>query len=257
MMDLAAPLGEHEKIEQVNDGIRLISRTDGLNFGTDALLLAGYVASAGRFETAIEIGSGTGIVSMLLLGRERVGEITAVEVQKEYADLTRRNAELNRMDDRLDAIEADVRDFSPKRQVDLVFSNPPYMKADSGRGCATDFKQIARHEVHGTIEELLASAARLLKYGGTLALVYRPDRLADLLCAMRNAGIEPKKTTFVYADSESEPALVLVLGKRGGKPGVRVTPPLLLYTDPANREYTPAMQYLMEYGALPKIYSGK
>lgn len=241
-----------ERLDEVNDKIRLIQKPDGLTFGTDALLLAAYVNRT--FRRAVEFGSGSGIISLLLLSRERVRTVTALDVQPMYAELTARNAKLNGLSDRLSAVTADWRDYRlppDENKFDLVFSNPPYMTCDSGYACVAEHKQTARHEVFGTVGDLARSAARLLRHGGTLAIVYRPDRLCDLLFALRTAGIEPKRMTFVEPESGAKPSLVLLLSVCGAKPSLKVTRPLILYRDKTHKEYTDDMTYIMNNGIMP------
>ena len=238
-----------ERCDYVNDSLKLIQKTEGLTFGTDALLLAGYIN--GKYKCGAELGAGSGIISMLLLTRDKLARCTALEVQPEYAELTRRNAELNGLADRLTSVCSDIREFRTDGTLDLVFTNPPYMKSTSGKMCVTDAKSIARHEIHGDIGDFCRSAKRMLKFGGTFAVVYRPDRLCDLIFEMRSAGIEPKRMTMVHADCHSEPSMVLVEGRMGGRSGMLVTPPLLIYRDGEHREYTDEMNYIMEKASFP------
>lgn len=238
-----------ERIDYVNDSLKLIQKTDGLTFGTDALLLAGYIS--GKYKNALEIGGGTGIISMLLLTREKVRVATAVEVQEEFSELIGRNAELNGLTDRLFPILSDIRDFKAEGEFDLIYTNPPYMKTDSGKANEMDKKNIARHEVFGDISGFTEAARRLLKFGGTFAAVYRPDRLTDLISAMREARLEPKRITFVHADTGSESSMVLVEGKAGGKSGNILTRPLIIYKDKNHSEYSEDMKYIMENGSFP------
>ena len=242
----------NERIDYVNDSLSLIQKTDGLTFGTDALLLAGYVH--GRFERGAELGGGSGIISMLLLTREKVGKIDALEVQDEYADLIRRNAELNSLSDRLSSVCCDVRDFSFTKEYDVVFTNPPYMKSSSGRGNTLSKKNIARHEICGDISDFMAAGARMLKFGSPLYAVYRPDRLIDIITAMRESSLEPKRLTLVHADAEAEPSMVLIEAKKGGKSGINVTRPLIIYSDKEHKVYSDDMNYIMENGSFPSYY---
>ncbi len=241
-----------ERCDFVNDNLKLIQKTDGLTFGTDALLLAGYIN--GKYKRGCEIGSGSGIISLLLITREKIGSCVALEVQEEYAILTKRNAELNSLEERLQTIHTDVRDYKPEGEFDIVYSNPPYMKTDSGKKNALDKKNIARHEVCGDISDFCKSAKKMLKFGGCFAAVYRPDRLIDLLSAMRNNNIEPKRITFVHADTKSEPSIALVEGKVGGKCGLLVTKPLIIYEDRTHKGYSEDMKYIMENGSFPSEY---
>ena len=241
-----------ERCDFVNDNLKLIQETDGLTFGTDALLLAGYIN--GKYVRGCEIGSGSGIISMLLITRDKINSCTALEVQQEYAKLTKRNAELNGLEDRLQVIHTDVRDYKSECEFDIVYSNPPYMKTNSGKKNLLDKKNIARHEVCGNIYDFCKSARKMLKFGGCFAAVYRTDRLMDLLDAMREYKIEPKRITFVHADTDSEPSMALVEGKAGGKCGLLITKPLIIYDDKTHANYTEDMNYIMENGSFPSAY---
>ncbi len=241
-----------ERIDEVNDKLSLIQKPDGLTFGTDALLLAGYVS--GKYKIGAEFGGGSGIISMLLLTRDKVATAVAYEVQEEYADLIKRNAEYNNLSDRLMAVCADIREISTDESCDIVFTNPPYMKSDSGKSNLSDKKAIARHELHGDIGDFCKAAKKKLKYGGAFYAVYRPDRLADILEAMRENQLEPKRMTFVHADEGSEPSMVLIEGKKGGRSGLMLTKPLIIYKDKNHREYGEDMSYIMENGSFPTEY---
>lgn len=235
----------------VNDNLTLIQRRAGLTFGTDALLLAAFVRPS-KYALAAELGGGTGIVSLLCAVRNKIQRIYAIEVQREYALLIDRNAALNRLSDRVIARHGDIRNLSPADfggEVDIVITNPPYMRADSGKPNESTEKNIARHEVFGSIFDFCASGARLLKYGGVFYCVYRPDRLADLMDACRKNRLEPKRATFVYPDTASPPSLVLFEAKKDGAPALTVTPPLILYQD-GTRAYTRQMQRIYDTGNL-------
>lgn len=241
-----------ERIDYVNDDITLIQRTDGLIFGTDALLLAAFVRGNGR-ERAAELGSGSGIVSLLCAGRRKFSSIRCAEIQPAYAELTDRNIRRNHMEDRVSVVCADVSEFASSEKAgsfDVVFSNPPYLRADCGRGSRTDEKNIARREVCGTIADFCRAAARLLRFGGRFYCVYHAARLCDLLCAMRDAGIEPKRLTAVQAHPMAQPSMILAEGRAGGRPDCRITRPFCLFTDRTQKENTRVMNRLLESGRL-------
>ncbi len=242
-----------ERIDTVNDSIRLIQRKDGLTFGTDALLLAAYV-KGGAGCSALEFGAGTGIVSLLCASRKKASKILAVEVQSEFADIACRNVQLNGLSDTVSVTLADVRDLGTYGGdgVDLLFMNPPYMTVDGGYPNAADVKNIARHEVVGDISDFCTAASKKLRFGGRFYCVYRPDRAVDLLCAMRDAKIEPKRLTFVLADVTSAPSMLLVEGKLGAAPSLICTPPLVLYTDTTHTVYTDDMNYILSNGNFPQ-----
>ena len=242
-------LNPNERLDFVNDNLSLIQDLDGLTFGTDALLLSGYVNK--KYNNGLELGGGSGIISMLLLTRQKAGRMSCVEIQESYYELIRRNAELNRLEDRLFPILADARSFRSEVEFDLIVSNPPYMKNGSGRSCENEKKHVARHEVYGDIFDFLKCASANLKYGGSLYLVYRPDRLCDLFVAMRNCGIEPKRSTFVHSTKDAVPSMVLVEGKKGGRSGMKLTCPLIIYNEKGSSEYSPDMNYVMNNGSFP------
>ena len=240
-LPLTSPrLFDDERFDTVNEQIRLIQKKQGLTFGTDAFLLAAFVKPAPRTH-AVDLGSGTGILPLLLLAKGKIKCATAVEVQPAFADIIARNAELNGFGDKIAPLRADVRDLRPEHiggEVGLVISNPPYMKCTSGKRNESDEKYIARHEVCGGIADFCACAARLLKHGGKFVCVWRPDRLTDLLSAMHDHRLEPKRMTFVHADTESEPCSVLIEAVKGGAPAVRVSKPLILYQPRTEGENT-------------------
>lgn len=232
-------LYDDETLTRVNDNIELIQKKDGLTFGTDAYLLSAYMRE-GKSSTAVDFGCGTGIISLLCEARGKFRKIYAVDVQAEFCDVARRNCEHNGFEN-IEVIHSDVREL--KLEADVVFANPPYMKVTSGRANESSAKNIARHEVCGDIGDFLASASRVLKFGGLFYAVYRTDRLIDLICAMRKNSIEPKRMTYVHATEKHQPSMVLVEGKRGGKAGLCITKPLFLDGDDIN--------YIYEKGEFP------
>ena len=233
MSETKTLLRDDERRDKVNEKITLLQKKDGLTFGTDAFLLAAYTEQR-RNGVAAELGAGTGIISLLCAARDRFARIYAFEIQEDFAELAERNVIENKLGDKITVVCKDVRDCSAAdtgREVDAVFANPPYMRTDSGKRNDSDRKYIARHEVCGDIGDFCRAAFKLLKHGGRFYCVWRPDRLTDLICAMRANRLEPKKMTFVCADSKSEPSMVLVSATKGGASGMRVTAPLLLYKD--------------------------
>lgn len=218
-------LYENESLTEVNDGIKLIQNKKGLTYGTDAYLLSAFIKGK-KTGTAAEIGSGSGIISLLLAQRGKFKKIFALEVQEYYVSLTERNAVLNSLDGIVSAVCTDARDF--KTECDAVFMNPPYMKVGDGKRNEDDGKYAARHELNGDITDLCQAASRMLKFGGDAYVVYRPDRLTDLIFALRESKLEPKNICFVHQSASHAPCLVLISAKKGGKSGVNVMRPLIL-----------------------------
>ena len=242
-------LEENERIDPVNDNLRLIQKVNGLTFGTDALLLAAFVKKNGK--RALELGGGSGIISLLLATRKRFEEIDCLELQEEYVALIRRNLSLNGKEKDIHAISGDVRSFPETINYgtyDAVFTNPPYMTKDCGAHCQDVAKNTARHEMNGSIYDFALCAGRALRYGGAFYVVYPPERLADLITACRNAKLEPKRVVTVHARKNAPPSLLLLEARAGGKPGLLFSPPLVL-TD--NGVDSDDMRYVLENGKMP------
>ncbi len=255
----------HETLHEVNEHIRLIQRVGGLTFGTDAYLLAAYVRPK-RAARAVDLGSGTGIIPLLCLARDKAAHFHAVELQPAFAELIERNAALNGMSDRLTSVCADVRSLTPATvggEVDTVTANPPYMVENSGALNAADEKSIARHETAGGIADFCAAAGRLLKHGGHFYCVFRPERLADLTVALRDARLEPKRLTVVQATLAASPSLLLVDAVKYAAPSLALTPPLILHEcDPSRPEKpllplrdTPDTQFIYRNCAFPDAFT--
>ena len=224
-------MANNEKTIRVNQDILLTQRVNGLSFGTDAYLLSAFARSASNSACA-DLGSGTGIIPLLCAQRKKFARIYAIEIQEEFASLIEKNAEQNSMQGVIIPLCKDIRELKASDiggELDTVTANPPYMKVDSGKRNAYDEKFIARHELCGDINDFCACAFRLLKHGGKFYTVWRPDRLCDLLFALRKNRLEPKLITFVHATKESEPSMVLIQSTKGGASGARTTRPLFLH----------------------------
>ena len=254
MTDLPLPpyFADDERLDTVNEKIQLIQKKQGLTFGTDAFLLAAFVKSTPKTHV-VDLGSGTGILPLLLLTKGKVKCATAVEIQPTFVDLIERNAKLNGFADFITPLCANVKDLRPEDiggEVGLVVSNPPYMKCTSGRRNESEEKYIARHEVCGNIADFCACAARLLKHGGKFVCVWRPDRLTDLLNTLHDCKLEPKRMTFVHADTNSEPCSVLIEASKGAASSMRVSKPLILHETHTRgekvRQLTPAAQKIYD-----------
>jgi tRNA1(Val) A37 N6-methylase TrmN6 len=195
--------------------------------------LYAYLPKKNRGGLAADLGAGTGILSLLALTGGRANKVYAIEFQSDFAELCQKNASENQLSDRLYPICKDIRELTDAdlegQKCDLVFTNPPYLKAECGmHNAATEMDQ-ARREICGTIDDFCAAAGRILRFGGAFFCVYRPDRLSDLFSAMKRAKIEPKRLTWIYPDRESAPCLLLCEGRLGGASGLFVTKPLFLY----------------------------
>ncbi len=245
-----------ERLDRINGNLVLTQKRAGLCYGTDALLLAAYMRGR-KNGRAVELGAGTGVVSLLAASHAKYAHFYAVEVQSEYADLCARNVHANGMDGLITTVHADVRELRAEQisaEADAVYANPPYLRLQAGSRNLDDGKYIARHEVYGTIGDFCEAARRLLKHGGLFYAVYRPDRLCDLLTAMRFAGLEPKRMTFVHDSPAHPPCLLLVEAKKGGASGCALTKPLFLRE---NGLPTADARYIEENGSFGDGYGKK
>lgn len=180
----------------------------------------------------LDLGSGTGLLSLLLLQRQRELSVTGLELLPEAVALAERTAAENGLTDRLFFRQGDLRDRAalPAEPFDLAVCNPPYYPVSSGALTGETARRTARAEVDCTLADVCRAARRALRWGGRFCLVHKPHRLTDLLCALREAGMEPKRMRLVSTRPETAPSLVLLEGSRGGKPGLDLEPPLVLYT---------------------------
>lgn len=244
-----------EIVTTVNDDITIAEPAAGQRFGTDALLLAAFARRAPRCK-ASELGAGSGIVSLLSAGRGKFAHIDAVEVQPGLSELCARNIARNNMSATVSAICADAREYCLRPEsagaYDAVLCNPPYMRTSGGLRSSDAGRDAARRELNGDIFELCAAAAKLLRTGGVFCTVYRPDRAADLICALRGASLEPKRLVFVCDEAERAPCLLLVESRLGAGVSLCVAPPFILRADgKPTREF----EYLLENGEFPEKYN--
>jgi len=238
-------------IININNDIKLAQPHGGLAYGTDALLLAAFTRRQ-KNASAVELGSGTGVISMLMLKRDKIASSRCIEIQSDYHEIACINAELNGLSGRMEPICADASKYTTDERFDVLFTNPPYM-VTSGKP-SPDIKRLtARHEVSGGINEFCKAAARLLRYGGQFYAVYRPERLCDLLCAMRDNRIEPKRLTTVYEDREHQPCLTLIEGRLGGQPGLFCTPPFFI-RESVGGDYSAEYKFQYENGDFDERY---
>lgn len=243
----------------INSNLLLTQQKNMLTYGTDAYLLYAFLRSKSAGK-AVELGSGSGVISLLAVSSNKYQHITAIDVQPSQAELTQSNAAANQLDDRIHAICANVKELTPVMiggEVDAVFSNPPYMTIGSGKANLDSAKYIARHEVLGTIGDFCMAASRLLKFGGSFYVVWRPDRLPALFTALDHAKLTPKRMITVCADAKHSPSLVLLEAKKGGSPdGFFLTRPLFLHNDAkaSTLENTPDCTYIYQNGDFPNEY---
>lgn len=227
-------IGKDERIDDLQyKGLKLIQKRKGFCFGVDAVLLANF-ADVRKGDLVIDLGTGTGIIPILLAGKTHAKRITGIEIQEDLVEMANRSITLNGLNDRVSVICGDLcksRDYFPSGSFDVVVSNPPYMNAGGGLINASDTKAISRHEIACSLEDVVANAATLLKPNGVFTLIHRPDRLADVICLMRQYRIEPKYMRFVHPQPYKKPNLVLIRGTLYGNPQLKMMAPLYVYNE--------------------------
>ena len=222
--------------------IKLFQSKTGYRFSVDALLLENFISTK-RLNMGAELGTGSGIISILLAGRVRDIKITAVEIQKSLAERAKKNVAINGLNDRIDILNMDIkmlRKVFPPNGFDIVFSNPPFRKTKSGRLSADSERATARHEMKINLSELISTASYLLKNTGRLYIIYHPFRLMELTSMLLKRHLEPKRMRFVHSRTGEEAKMVLVEAVKNSGTWLKIDPPLYIYED--NGEYTAEMK---------------
>ena len=211
--------------------LQLLQSRHGYRFSLDALLLA-HFATVKRGERLADLGTGNGVIPLVLTYLHEKIAVMGVEFQPGMVEHAQKNVKLNHLEKQIEIRHGDVRAIATVAEAesfDAVICNPPFRKRSSGRISPNDERQIARHEIHGELGSFIDAAAFLLRPKGRLALVYLADRAVDLLTSMRQARLEPKRIRLVHSFIGAEASLVLVEGIKGGKSGVEIMPPLIIY----------------------------
>ena len=228
-------LKENERLDELQrNGYRIIQNPEKFCFGMDAVLLSGF-ARAKEGDKVLDLGTGTGIIPILMEAKTKAFHLTGLEIQEESADIARRSVALNGMEERIRIVQGDIKESGTlfgAASFDVVTCNPPYMIGQHGLTNPEAPKAIARHEILCTLEDVIGQTAKLLCPGGNFFLVHRPFRLAEIMVLLCRYKLEPKRMRLVYPFADKEPNMVLIEAKRGGKPRMTVEKPLIVYKEP-------------------------
>lgn len=226
------------KDERLDDlqrkGYKIIQNTKIFCFGIDAVLLSAF-AKMNETDSAIDLGTGNGIIPMLMEARYGGGHFYGLEIQKINVDMARRSVEMNGLDGKVEIVQGDIKEASQifgMGKYDVVTSNPPYMNENHGLTNPDSHKAIARHEILCTLEDVVREAAKLLKVNGHFYMIHRPHRLVEIFDTLTGYKLEPKRVRFVYPFADKGANMVLVEAIKGAKPMVKIESPLVVYKEP-------------------------
>lgn len=229
------------------DNMYIIQDTDMFNFSLDSVLLPNFVTINKKTKKILDIGSGNAPIP-LILSTLTDAQIMAVEIQKDVYKLGKESIKINKLENRIDFINADINELYKEidtETFDVITCNPPYFKVNESSNLNdSEYKTIARHEIKLDLEKLFKIAKKLLKNKGNIAIVHRPERLSDIVSEMKKNNIEPKRIQFVYPSINSEANILLIEGTKNGNPGVKILPPLISHKQ--NGEYTEQVKQFFE-----------
>lgn len=231
---------ENERIDDLEyKGLKIIQNKDGFCFGIDSILLSDFASEIKRKSKVIDLGTGTGIIGILLCAKTELSKMIGVEVQKEVYDMAKRSIKLNNLQDKFEIINNNIKNLENILEIgtfDAVVTNPPYKKVGTGIINENEKKLVSRHEITANLEDFIKISAKLLKDKGSLYMVHRPDRLADIIEFLRKYKLEPKKIRFIQPSIEKEANLLLIKATKNAKPFLKMEKPLYVYKE--NGEYT-------------------
>ncbi len=226
---------ENERVDDLQrNGLKIIQKTDGFCFGMDAVLLSGF-ANVKRGEMVLDMGTGTGIIPLLLSAKTQGESFKALEIQKEIAEMAARSVAMNHLEEKIEIVNGDIKEASRifgAASFDVVTTNPPYMNDAHGLKNPTEVKAISRHEVLCTLEDVVREGAKVLKSGGRMYMVHRPHRLIEIITAMKQYKMEPKRMCMVHPFKDKEANMVLIEAVKGGGSWLKMEAPIIVYKEP-------------------------
>lgn len=243
-------LKTNERIDDLEyKGLKIIQNTDGFCFGIDSVLLADFAKKIKKGATVVDIGTGTGIISLLLSKKTELSRIYGVEIQEDVAEMANRNVLMNNLEDKIKIINKDIKDIFIKldsNTIDVIVTNPPYMKMNTGAVNEKKNKLISRHEIACTLEDVIEISYKLLKDKGEFYMVHRAERIVDIMYLLRKYKIEPKLIRFIHSKKDKEPNLILIKAIKNAGNQLKIDKPLIVY----NEDGTYTNEILEIYGKL-------
>lgn len=230
----------NERIDELElNNLKIIQKNNGFCFGIDSVLLSDFARKIKNNSKVLDLGTGTGILGILLCAKTNLKQITGIEIQKDIADMATRSIQLNNLQGKFDILNCNIKDIDKLLKIDsydAIVTNPPYKKPNSGKINENKTKLISRHEIEANLDDFIRISFKMLKDKGTLYMVHRAERIVDILSTMRKYKMEPKRIRFVYSNKNSESKLVLLEATKNAKPFVKIERPLYVYNE--NGDYT-------------------
>ena len=228
-------LKENERIDNLEfKGLKIIQNEKGFCFGMDSVLLSDFAKNMKNNSTVLDLGTGTGIIPILLCGKTNLKKVVGIEIQQDVANMAKRSSQLNNLQERFEVVNTniiDLKNIYEKQSFDVIVTNPPYKKENTGITNENEAKLISRHEITANLEDFISISKDLLKDKGEFYMVHRPERLVDILSLMRKYKIEPKILKFVSPNKNKEPNLILIKGIKNANSFLKVEKTLYVYNE--------------------------
>jgi tRNA1Val (adenine37-N6)-methyltransferase len=228
---------ELNKFERIDDlqlnNLKIIQNTKSFCYGIDAVLLSNYIKSKLKYNI-LEIGTGTGIIPLLLSAKIKFKHIDAIEIQENIVEMAKRSIKMNDLEEKISILNFDIKEYKAKvkpAHYNIVLTNPPYTKMGTGKTNPNETFAISRHEMSCSLDDILKASYHALQSNGSLYMIHRADRLTDIICEMRKYNIEPKNIRYIYPKINKPPNLILIKGIKGGKSDLKHESPLIIYND--------------------------
>lgn len=226
-------LKDNERIDDLQlNNLKIIQNKDGFCFGIDAVLLSDFAKDIRNNSQVLDLGTGTGIIGILLCAKTKLSKIYGIDIQKDVCDMALRSIKLNNLEDKFEIINTNIKDLPnifDESSFDAIVSNPPYKKDNSGLKNVSETKLISRHEITASLEDFISISSKLLKSNGNIYIVHRPERLSDLFYLLKKYNLEPKKLRLVQSYYDSKPKLILVKATKNAKSFMNIEEPLIIY----------------------------
>ena len=228
-------LKDNEIIDDLElNNLKIIQNNNGFKFGIDSILLSDFAKKIKKDSIVLDIGTGTGIISILLSAKTEANKIIGIEIQREVADMAKRSVILNKLENKIEIINDDINNiekYFENNYFDVIVTNPPYQKNNTGLKSENEKNLISRHEIKCTLEDIIKKSFKILKDKGEFYMVHRPERLVDIMYLMKKNKIEPKELRFVYPKISDKPNLILIKGIKNAKQFLKVEKPLIIYNE--------------------------